>query len=418
MAETTGSVGAGYEQPAPADDPAALEAQIEQTRREMGETIDAIQARLDPELLKFKAEQRVEQAVDRAKDEVYDATIGRVEEATGRATRTVTDWRDNVIETIKDNPIPAALVGIGLGWLIMESSSSAEQRGRRERRYRSGNGYERGRYALPDARSRYGGAQARHRYYDDGGLREERGTVERTVDRAQQSARRTVDQAQETWEDVSSSVRDRIEQLRQDAGDLEDEARGKLDMLIDELEQMVDDAEMNARRLGQKTQVQARRARNNLQMTFEENPLALGAVALAIGAAVGLAAPRTEMEDELMGSYRDQLVERAEETAKRAKGQAEEVASEVTGAAREAFEDVKQEAKQAAKQVAETTKSEAEHHSGSAGESHTVREAGQAIEEVVDQTRRAAGEVKGELRNAARDVQEEADNAGRSLGDS
>ena len=134
MAVTTGSVGAGYEQPAPADDPAALEAQIEQTRRDMGETLDAIQARLDPELLKFKAEQRVEQAVDRAKDEVYDATIGRVEEATGRATRTVTEWRDNVIETIKDNPIPAALVGLGLGWLLMESSSNAERQMSRERR--------------------------------------------------------------------------------------------------------------------------------------------------------------------------------------------------------------------------------------------------------------------------------------------
>ncbi|NLF65693.1 MAG: DUF3618 domain-containing protein [Chloroflexi bacterium] len=67
MAETTGSVGAGYERSTPADAPAALEAQIEQTRRDMGETIDAIQARLDLELLKFKAEQRVEQAVDRAK---------------------------------------------------------------------------------------------------------------------------------------------------------------------------------------------------------------------------------------------------------------------------------------------------------------------------------------------------------------
>ncbi len=354
MAETTGPVSAGYERPAPADDPAALEAQIEQTRRDMGETIDAIQARLDPELLKFKAEQRVEQAVDRAKDEVYDATIGRVEDATGRAARTVTDWRDNVLETIKDNPIPAALVGIGLGWLLMESSSNAERRASQERRYRSGNGYTRGRYPLPDARSRYGGAPAQHRYYDDDGWREERGMVERTVDRAQEGARRTVEQAQETWDDVSGGVRERINQLRQDAGELEDEARGKLDTLIDELEQMVDDAEMNARRLRDRTQVKARQARNNLQATFEENPLALGAVALAIGAAVGLAAPRTEMEDELMGDYRDQLVERAEETAKRAKGQAGEVVSEVTGAAREAFEDVKQEAKQAARQAGET----------------------------------------------------------------
>lgn len=383
MAETTGSVGAGYERSTPADDPAGLEAQIEQTRRDMGETIDAIQARLDPELLKFKAEQRVEQAVDRAKDEVYDATIGRVGDATERATRTVTDWRDNVLETIKDNPFPAALVGIGLGWLLMESSSNGERRRRSERHYRRGDEYEWRRGSLPEARSRYGRTGTQHRYYDDG-WREERGTVERTLDRAQQGARRTMDQAQETWDDVSSGVRERIEQLRQDAGELEDEARGKLDTLIDELEQMVDDAEMNARRLSQKTQMHARRARNNLQTTFEESPLALGAVALAVGAAVGLAVPRTDTEDELMGDYRDQLVDRAEETAKRARAQAGEVAEEVTDAARQAFEDVKQEAKQAVETAGE----------GQLQQSRTAQQGGEALEELANQTRRASGEAE------------------------
>lgn len=374
MAETTGPVNPQTEQPASADTPAALEAKIEETRRDMAETIDAIQARLDPELLKFKAEQRVEEAVDRAKEEVYEATIGRVEDATGRAARTVTDWRDNVIETIKDNPFPAALVGIGLGWLIMEGSSSSQRRRSREDQYYGrGYGYERGGYVERDARSRYGGggryrqADARSRYgvtqrrYDDAGgdgWREERGTGERTLERAQASARRTVRQAEETWDDMRSTVRERIDQLRQDAAELEDEARDKLDMLIDELEQMVDDAETNARRLRYQTERQVHRARSNLQTMMEENPLALGAVALALGAAVGLAAPRTGMEDEVLGAYRDQLVDRAEETAKRAKTQVEHVAEEATAAAREAFQDVKQEARQAAKEVAETTRSE------------------------------------------------------------
>jgi hypothetical protein len=369
MAETTGPVGAEYEQPTPADETAALEAQIEATRREMAETIDAIQERLDPDRLRFEAEQRVEQAVGRAKDEVYDATIGRVEDATTRATRTVTDWRDNVIETIKENPFPAALVGIGLGWLLMEGSSSSDRRSSRNRsryqrdyndRYADRRGYlssdARSRYrgydqdngGLSGAGSRYGGG-TQQRYYSTGddSWRDRQGTLERTAERVE-----------ETWDDVTSGVRGRIDQLREDAGQLEDEARSKLDSLINDLEQMVDDAEMNARQLRFKAESQARRARTGVENLMDENPLALGAVALALGAAVGLAMPRTEVEDELMGDYRDRVVERAQETAERAREQVEQVAGEATDAAREAFQNVKQEAKDSAQQVKRTAQEE------------------------------------------------------------
>jgi hypothetical protein len=62
-------------------------------------------------------------------------------------------------------------------------------------------------------------------------------------------------------------------------------------------------------------------AEDKFESTLEENPLALGAVALAIGAAIGLAIPRTERENKMFGEYREQLFDTAREYAHDAVGQ-------------------------------------------------------------------------------------------------
>ena len=92
------------------DDPEVIRARIEKTRAHMSGTINEIQARLSPDHLK-----------QQAKDSIKEATIGKAEKmahiATGKAQR----WGTNVTETVKHNPIPAALVGIGLSWLLVET---------------------------------------------------------------------------------------------------------------------------------------------------------------------------------------------------------------------------------------------------------------------------------------------------------
>jgi hypothetical protein len=66
----------------------------------------------------------------------------------------------------------------------------------------------------------------------------------------------------------------------------------------------------------------------------EENPLLVGAGALMIGAAFGFAVPETETENEWMGETRDNIVERARETARDAAGQVQDAASSVADAAK------------------------------------------------------------------------------------
>jgi len=51
----------------------------------------------------------------------------------------------------------------------------------------------------------------------------------------------------------------------------------------------------------------ARRARMSFWQTMEENPLAVGAAVLTLGAIAGFLLPSTRKEDSLMGDTRDQL---------------------------------------------------------------------------------------------------------------
>jgi hypothetical protein len=94
-----------------------IQAEIEQTRVEMGGTIDAIQQRLNPDTLAEQARERAQEVVDQARDAVREATIGRAERAMSDAGETATGVRMSIIETIKHNPIPASLAALSLGWL-------------------------------------------------------------------------------------------------------------------------------------------------------------------------------------------------------------------------------------------------------------------------------------------------------------
>ena len=60
-----------------------------------------------------------------------------------------------------------------------------------------------------------------------------------------------------------------------------------------------------------------------------ENPLAIGAVAVAVGAAVGLALPSTTFEREYIGETSEMLVDKAEEAARGALDKVEIVAKKV-----------------------------------------------------------------------------------------
>jgi ElaB/YqjD/DUF883 family membrane-anchored ribosome-binding protein len=98
-----------------------LRAQIEETRAEMSETLDAIQDRLRPGRL----------AAD-AKESVKEATVGRVRDLTMRAGDTAGRVAaQSMMDTVRRNPVPAVLIGASAG-LVFVYALRRRARSRRE----------------------------------------------------------------------------------------------------------------------------------------------------------------------------------------------------------------------------------------------------------------------------------------------
>lgn len=98
------------------------------------------------------------------------------------------------------------------------------------------------------------------------------------------------------------------------------------------------------------TRQQYQRARGSIDYLVNEQPLMLGAIGLAIGAALGAAAPRTRKEEELMGEASRNLTEKAKEMGSQ---QVEKAKEAVTQATQKATDEAKQ-AQQARPQVPPT----------------------------------------------------------------
>ncbi len=72
--------------------------------------------------------------------------------------------------------------------------------------------------------------------------------------------------------------------------------------------------------------------RSNLSDIFRSQPLALGAIGVAIGAGIAAALPRTELETDYVGETSDTLKKRAAEFADEQVGRATKVAENVMAA--------------------------------------------------------------------------------------
>ena len=97
--------------------------------------------------------------------------------------------------------------------------------------------------------------------------------------------------------------------------------------------------------LGSSARDQVDRAKSGMDYMMREQPLALAAVGVAIGAVLAAMAPRTRQEDELMGDTSDRLKEQVKQTGQEKLEQAKEVG-------KEKLEQVKQAAQEATSQAA------------------------------------------------------------------
>jgi len=283
--------------------PEEIESDIARTRADFSSTIDAIQHKLSPS-----------EMMDNAVDYAMSTTPGV--------------FSMNLVNSVRDNPIPVSLIGIGIAWLIMADRSPKQAYPRTVRR----RAYSEADIAY-DPYEAYEGMDEQDylssRSYvagQDTGESGE-GMMQRVKSRTSEKARDIKDTANQVGQrisDTASSVTGRVQQASQTA-------RYRL-------QESASSAQARLNELSRRSQEQYAVARDRFGHMIDEQPLVVGALGVALGAALGAAMPRTRREDEMMGSTRDNLLERARETAR---GQAETL-------------------KQSAQRIAETAKQEAE----------------------------------------------------------
>ena len=98
------------------------------------------------------------------------------------------------------------------------------------------------------------------------------------------------------------------DQVKSTAGDLAGKAKDTASGAVDQVQQV-------AGRVADLAHDRAHRVEQHFDTAMRDGPLAVGAIALAIGTAVGLALPRTRAENEWMGEARDTFVDKAQSVA-------------------------------------------------------------------------------------------------------
>ncbi len=351
---------------------------IVETRNHMARTVDAIEERLSPkhikeqvtslkehvigELRDAKAQIKgeVTSEISLAKEKVRDATVGRVQNMVHDARNTVSEAGSSTIDTIKTNPIPAALIAVGLGWLVVSGMRGGTSRSRVDNRikarsrdqwygYREGGPYEgidEDGYAYVYRHEAAPEQRAPRRIIQRG--RRMAGDVGHGV---AEKAKSVAEGAQEAVSNVANGIAEKAGSVAEDASHMAEGAGRRVGMVAR-------NAGARGRQVVRRAGHEARRAEQSLEHKMDETPLAFGAVAVAIGAAIGLLLPHTETEDRLVGQQKDRLLSQA-------KTRAEAVAQQAMSTVQEKASSVAQTAGSVAKSAGDrSNKLEGQQHQG------------------------------------------------------
>jgi hypothetical protein len=272
---------------------------IEKTRSEMDRNLDALEQKLTPTQLALEA---------------WGLFRGG---STAGASRL---WR-----IAREHPGPAAVIGVGLAWLMTEASKSD---GRSQRdfgpRYAGAYGYG---YRGSRSDSRYPDtypATTGYGYPPDWDADQQEGRVSSALHTAKDKVSGAAESAKDTVVDAASTAKDAVAGV---ASTAKEAVAGAKDRVLDATEAARGRAVELSHQARERARYQARQAQVGFWQSMEEQPLAIGAAALALGVVAGLLVPSTRKEDELMGETRDRLMDRAREVGEEALEKGKQVAS-------------------------------------------------------------------------------------------
>jgi ElaB/YqjD/DUF883 family membrane-anchored ribosome-binding protein len=253
---------------------AQIEREVERTRDNVADTLDTLRAKLQPG-------QMVDQVVEQITD--YARSSGGV------------DFMRNLGTSVRDNPMPVALIGAGIAWLMMSRGGTT-------------GGYATSNYTShayrPPAPPRSTAGPLRRGLNDamDTTIEAAEGAVDalgNVVSRASSAASEAASRAVALGSDLASRVSEAGSGAVESISSLGQQAMSSMGSRTDSM-----------RRMSSGT------GSRGLEELAEAQPLLFGAFGLALGAALGAVLPRTEAEDRLMGEARDSMAERVGEAAR------------------------------------------------------------------------------------------------------
>lgn len=199
-----------------------------------------------------------------------------VDQILGYAKRNGGDFSDNLVKTVANNPLPTILTGIGVTWMALNQG-------------RQGGSYD-GAY--------------QHELHGDGSSK-------------------------------MSEVKDKTSGMKGSLSSSAHRAGSKASHAASDARGMVGDLRQSASAMRARRQEQWEHTSQGAREFFEQNPLVVGAAAVAAGALIGSCFRASAKEKEMLGETSEQMKEQAQSLAKEAKDTATEAGKAGMTAAKE-----------------------------------------------------------------------------------
>lgn len=255
---------------------------------------------------------RIERTVDALKDKMSFGQL--VDEVLDYArAHGGEEMASNLAGQVRSNPLPLALVGVGIAWLMFGPTVPISAK-------RSGT------WSRPDWRN--GEASADGDFWGAEGSGSYRGNGMETPE-AGTGVGATIGKAGSAVRSAAASAGEAISATTHRVGEMAEDATGKLRATFHDASDAASRAMHSA--AGTVTGMAKGGASmgRRVASTFADEPLVLGAVGLAAGAALGVALPATEAEDKMFGGARDRLMGEAGGIAREQYEKAKEAAADL-----------------------------------------------------------------------------------------
>ncbi|MBK3798900.1 hypothetical protein GAY33_06635 [Azospirillum brasilense] len=306
----------------------AMQREIRERQARIGDTIQVLKrktARLAPRHLMEQTMNRMHTTTggygERAQDRYYEPIRNQSHQRS-----------HSVGETMRSNPIPLAMIGIGLGWLALTAS------GYDRRIARSG--------AMHNVRDRAGSAAqyARDTFYSAGGTVRE--AASHAYERASDAASHVYERASDAVDEAGDRVRGLTDQARDRAHDMRRDMSSRVDSHIGN----------HGGNHGGASHFRASDRLHSATGRFwemvDDHPMVAGIMGVALGAALGASIPSSRYEDRWVGDYADEATSRAKEMALDAMDRGTRAARAAVEAAKEEVGDAVSAASDAAREEA------------------------------------------------------------------